>query len=118
MLEMVADSPNTLSASWVIPDPANGIITGYTIRCSTPSVSLLLPGTAQSAALDNLVPFTQYQCSISANTSAGEGPATETQIATTDEDGEPLPPHPRDMKAALLCKPVRGGSLISAEYYI
>ncbi len=91
MLSMVLGLPNTLSASWTAPDPPNGIISGYTIYCST--LSGLLPpfviiGLNTSTRLEGLKAFTEYTCSISANTSAGEGPHSNTEVTATDEDGK------------------------------
>ena len=38
--------------------------------------------------LTGLQPFTVYECSVFANTSAGQGPESETSIAMTTEAGE------------------------------
>ncbi len=90
MLEMVPGSPNTLSASWRIPDPTNGIISGYTISCSSPSGMLepfVFSDSMTTAILENLTPYTVYTCSILATTGAGDGNSSEPQIARTDQDG-------------------------------
>ncbi len=90
MLSMVAGSPTMLSASWMVPDPTNGVITGYTIRCSSTPLGMLPPfiisASVTETNLENLTPFTSYSCSISANTSAGEGGNSNMETATTDED--------------------------------
>ena len=90
---MVGGSPNTLSASWMTPDPANGIITGFTISCNTPGVMLppllvVIDESSVSTTLMDLTAFTEYVCVISANTSAGEGPPSNSDTAMTDEDGK------------------------------
>ena len=84
---MVPGSPNTLSASWDIPEPTNGIISGYTINCNS-SISVTVNGSTLSASLSGLTPFTTYSCTISASTGAGEGNASNTVTAATDEDGK------------------------------
>ncbi len=86
-LSMVSGSPNTFSASWNIPEPTNGIISGYTINCNS-SISVTVTGSTLSASLSGLTPFTTYSCTISASTGAGEGTASNTVTATTDEDGK------------------------------
>ena len=40
------------------------------------------------AALENLTPFTNYTCTISAATGVGSGNLSEPQTASTDEDGK------------------------------
>ena len=91
---MVPDSPRTLMASWMEPDPTNGIISNYTIRCNdTISIVVRAPQvitdvSALSATLDGLTPFTTYECTISASTGAGEGASSGPQNATTDEGGK------------------------------
>ena len=93
MLSMVPDFPRTLMASWMEPDPTNGIISNYTIRCNN-SISnivwvpqVITNLSALTATLDGLTPFTMYECTISASTGAGEGASSGPQSATTDEDG-------------------------------
>lgn len=91
MLSTVLGSPHSLSASWVIPDPTNGIISGYTIYCATLSGQILEPFNIgpedTTAVLDGLTAYTEYDCSISAITGAGEGNLSDPHMATTAEDG-------------------------------
>ena len=81
-------------ASWMEPDPTNGIISNYTIRCNnsnstmTREPQVITDVSALSATLDGLMPFTTYECTISASTGAGEGASSGPQSATTDEEGE------------------------------
>ena len=90
MLSRILESSTTLSATWEEPDPANGMITGYTLRCTASSTTLELEYDVDvnDVMLENLIPFTEYQCTISANTSIGEGPASDMQTAMTDEGGK------------------------------
>ncbi len=71
------------------PNPTNGVITGYTIQCNTSSGFLspwIIDGSEGTTILYNLTTFTEYTCSISANTSAGESVYSDAENATTDED--------------------------------
>ena len=90
-LSEVAGAPTSLLASWAVPDPENGIISGYIINCSTSSGEVLEPFSASSevtsSVLNGLTAFTEYTCVISATTGAGEGSASDIQRATTVEDG-------------------------------
>ena len=91
MLSMVPNSPHTLMASWMEPNPTNG---NYTIRCNNTNTTMarepqvITDVSALSATLDGLTPFTTYECTISASTGAGEGASSDPQSATTDEDGK------------------------------
>jgi uracil phosphoribosyltransferase len=94
---MVEKSPDTLMASWMTPDTTNGIIGRYIIRCnqtnSQTSIMLLDPlivtgNTTFSTTLSSLTAFTDYECTISASTGAGEGNSSDPQNATTDEAGK------------------------------
>ena len=94
MLLIVPGSPNTLSASWMAPDPTNGIVSGYTVYCSTTSSPGLvlepfnIGSEEATTILSGLVAFTEYTCTISATTGAGEGNLTDPRTAITAEDGK------------------------------
>lgn len=79
--------------SWTPPEPPNGIITAYSIFCRlSGDENFTLPEVvmppSMERTLDGLMPFTNYTCVMTANTSAGEGQETEPRTATTDQDGE------------------------------
>ena len=96
----VPGSPNQLSASWSPPIPKNGIIIAYTVYCNTsasqaypeqvigpnvPTVRSVVNGTTLAVILTTgLSPYTQYNCYVTANTSAGEGTPSQIVIAMTD----------------------------------
>ena len=93
MLLMVDESSTTLMATWLTPEPANGVISSYTIACNSIEDPVLMvrfdiSAFNTSTLLTGLQPFTEYQCVISASTGAGEGTASAPQTATTDEAGE------------------------------
>jgi hypothetical protein len=93
MLLMVEGSSSTLMASWMAPDPTNGIIARYTIRCNQTNPNMMLEPmvvtdvSTFSATLRGLTAFTDYECTISASTGAGEGNSSDPQNATTNEAG-------------------------------
>ena len=97
----VAGSSYQLSASWFVPIPRNGIITGYSVYCNTsanqsypeqviipnmPTIRSVVNGTTLAVTFNTgLSPYTQYSCYVTANTSAGEGPPSRTVATTTGE---------------------------------
>ena len=101
---LVVAGPTSLTASWTPPDPANGIITAYTVYCRTsqnqhypeqvPSgdnpftVRATTDGDATDAVINDLEAFTNYSCYVTANTTVGEGEESDTVSERTNEDGE------------------------------
>ena len=86
---LIPESPTTLSVSWMIPDPANGIISNYTVRCHSPSGSFhhySFDGSVTNTSLSNLTGNTEYSCSVLAATSVGEGNSSEYQTARTAQN--------------------------------
>ena len=97
----VDGNPTLLNASWGPPDQPNGMITAYTVYCNTsadqfypeqvPTGNTLFTVQVQngdtSTLVSELTAFTRYECSVTANTSAGEGESSNTQTARTDESG-------------------------------
>ena len=101
-LSPVAGSPSQLSASWSVPIPRNGIITGYSVYCNTsadqsypeqmigsnvPTIRSVVNGTTLVATLSELSPYTQYSCYVIANTSVGEGNPSYVLTTRTVEGG-------------------------------
>ena len=60
-----------------------GDISDYTIR-------VVSNGTQSEAFVEDLTPFTNYECFITANTSVGEGSTSKIDTAITDESSESL----------------------------
>ena len=90
MIAMIPGAPNSLSASWMTPDPTNGIISGYTVDCSSAlqeQISFSFNASERAVTLTNLRAFTNYTCSIYAVTGAGAGNISTAEVAHTDEDG-------------------------------
>ena len=73
----------------------NGVITNYSIYCKFSNYThlgqlqeLRINNIAQQEhLLEDLIPFTEYKCQLTAFTSVGEGPATKLAIIT-NETGE------------------------------
>ena len=87
----------TLLSSWESPLSPNGIITAYTLYCTgteqqfykdqivPEQFSQSLVGNVLSTNLEDLLPFTVYECSITASTSAGEGDESPPVMRRTME---------------------------------
>ena len=100
-LSPVAGSPSQLSASWSVPIPRNGIITGYSVYCNTsanqtypeqvigpnvPTIRSVVNGTTLAVTVNTgLSPYTQYSCYVIANTSVGEGGPSVISTSSTVE---------------------------------
>ena len=71
-----------------MPLEPNGVIAEYQVQCSGGGqmFSVTVPGSQTTAILTELVPYTNYSCSITAYTSAGGGPAATISI-NTEQDG-------------------------------
>ena len=72
----------------------NGMVQNYTVTCNN-SGTFTFDVTTQdeqiSVTLDanfNFVPFTTYECTVSATTNGGVGNASEPSVATTEQDGK------------------------------
>ena len=64
----------------------NGIIIRYLIYCSINGVTIST-SISETSVVISIDPFTNYTCSVSAATMAGDGPPA-TVSGTSDEDGE------------------------------
>ena len=85
--------PNQLMASWSPPNLSNGIITAYTVFCRIVpdeefSIEAYVNGSVVAVKIMGLMPFTSYECYVTANTSIGEGPPSNNGTAMTDEDSK------------------------------
>ena len=99
-LQPIPDVPNQLRIDWTSPTKTNGIITAYTVYCRTyfaqdvigpnlPTVRAIVNATSRNAVFSTgLKAFTSYVCFVTANTSIGEGDASQLVTSTTDESGE------------------------------
>ena len=81
------------------PDQRNGIITGYSIVCmptegGQPVNSVVVTDDGMSGILNATVGMftaaTQYNCAITASTSAGPGPAETRNVITCKETSLPF----------------------------
>ena len=82
---------SSLLASWDVPATRNGIIQGYTVSCNATPMATPITFDAPSDTLvlnlTSLLPFTNYTCSVTANTSAGAGLASNLDLERTNEGG-------------------------------
>ncbi len=56
-----------------------------------PEVQEVVSGTTMGVYVANLTPYTEYECFVTANTSAGEGEPSRVVFATTDESSKNAP---------------------------
>ena len=94
----ISDSPRELQVSWEPPLEPNGIITSYKVYCyetgsrvstnDEDAVTEVVNGAVTEAVVAGLIPYTFYECYVTANTSVGEGNASESASARTDESGK------------------------------
>ena len=87
----VAINPQTsrsLLLSWDPPTQPNGVITGYNYSCYQVESNEIITGsvTTTSTFIQELLPNTNYYCSVSASTLAGVGHSSPTVNATTYEN--------------------------------
>jgi len=88
----------------------NGVILYYTVYCNermsetgsdtsgstetspegsdTSTISSIVLGNETSIVVTELIPYTIYDCYVTANTSVGEGNASLVESAQTDESGQ------------------------------
>ena len=105
-LTPVEESSTQLQAMWLPPEPANGEIIAYTIYCrisleqmyeeQRPEMENIFTeqfsndGSELSAMINGLLPFTNYDCYVTAGTSVGEGSQSNNSTARTSEAGKSL----------------------------
>ena len=108
-IQSIAGSPTELLVMWDPPAEPNGVILTYTVYCyvlandSLASESFLLPldsivtmmpsftqvpGNQTEVVVVDLVPYTDYFCFITANTSIGESNSSNIVFNRTDESGK------------------------------
>ena len=79
----VSDGVSDVTFQWSSPPEgtANGVITHYTVTCNSSTEDT--PGQELSLVVTSLSPGTWYSCSVSASTSAGEGPQSDSMAVLT-----------------------------------
>ena len=88
---VTASGSRALQLSWDPPEEAkrNGEITGYQVECNSTLSSNVenISGGITSTRIEDLTPFTSYNCSVSASNVAGNGPKAYI-TGTTAEEGK------------------------------
>lgn len=88
MIVSVVNS-TAIEVEWSPPETPNGVIIYYTIYINAiPTLNISARVGNQSAVMEGLSPHQQVNVSISASTSAGEGPVSPQETVTTHETGE------------------------------
>ena len=95
MFSVFDDVPELLDFFWEPPPPVqqNGIITGYSIVCTPSGIGQPVNDTVTddimsdtlNATVGMFTPATQYNCAITASTSAGPGDAETRNVITCKE---------------------------------
>ena len=108
--------PNELLVTWTTPEDPNGIILNYTVYCdevtsdeegsaasasgdgilipedskllNITTVKVVLSGNELFVVVMELIPYTFYDCYVTANTSVGEGNSSMVESVQTDEAGQ------------------------------
>ena len=93
-----AVSATELSASWLEPDPTNGVILNYTVICNITNnqfyleqdptggeVPIVSSTQMLSLNISGLQPFTEYECNVVASTSVGQGDPSQSEVRRTTE---------------------------------
>lgn len=89
-IKAVASSSNSIIVSWQPPLRSNGVITSYSVHVHGPEGKWLrraLPSHQTSYQAENLTKRIQYECSIAAITSVGEGPRTPSVTVSPSSEG-------------------------------
>ena len=109
----VQGSPSQLQVFWDPPNQPNGLILSYNVYCYEITINdgsgsgsgsenqilhpvdandalqlMVFPGNVTEATVSGLIPYTQYNCYVTANTSVGEGNVIVVQSARTDESSK------------------------------
>ena len=91
-LTVEATTAESISLSWSPPDvqSQNGDITGYLINvtASETGETFQVSSTTTNLVLHQLRPFTSYNCTVAAMTSAGIGPFSISLTVQTNETGK------------------------------
>ena len=81
----IVENSITIAFIWSAPSTPNGIITEYQLQCSGGGQVFNLTVMETTTTLSGLLPYTNYSCSITARTSAGEGPTATTSVITSQD---------------------------------
>ena len=88
-------SPTSILLTWSPPSASdhNGVITGYVIKVTEINTQFTTQQTlhdGENITIISLSPFTNYLCTVAAQTSAGLGPFGPGQVIQTQESGRLL----------------------------
>ena len=102
-LSPVSHSPNKLIATWMPPAVTFGNVNNYIVYCNTsdnqtypeqvigknvPTNRTVVNGTTLSVTIIGFMPFTQYDCYVTASSTVGEGTASLLARNRTDQSGK------------------------------
>ena len=91
-LTVEATTSDSITLNWIPPDiqSRNGIITGYLVNVTAVETgeTFQASSTTTNLVVQSLEPFTTYNCTIAAETSAGIGPFSIPLTVQTNETGK------------------------------
>ena len=111
IVQQVDGSSTSLNASWTEPLTFNGILTNYSVYCRVSNeqfypeqetedgyfINSATPETL-SLTITELLPFTSYDCYVTASTIGGESEPSTNESARTDEDVPTVPENFTDIE--------------------
>ena len=90
-VQVTGNSPSSVLVSWTPPSTSNGIITSYKLYVDhndgSPMSVIQSSSNSTNYTVTSLDPYQAISVHISATTSAGEGPASETVTGRSRELG-------------------------------
>ena len=90
---LVSPTATTLNLQWTVPEMTNGDLLYYNYSCASTNRTEIhyLQGGVQpsliSTSLGELFPFSEYRCVVTASTSAGTSPDSNTATGVTAQSG-------------------------------
>ena len=89
-LQVTGSSPSSVFVSWIEPTVPNGVITGYNIYVNYSAgspVAMLHSSSSTNYTITGLTPYQLSTVAVSATTTAGEGPLSESVSGRSTEEG-------------------------------
>ena len=89
LFQAVSIGARSAILSWELPIESgrNGNITSYSVACSDADINLIVNDEVSdtSFTVEGLQPYSQYNCTVTASTSAGEGPPAQLTFNTMED---------------------------------
>ena len=90
-LQVTGSSPSSVFVSWIEPTVPNGVITGYNLYVNysdgSPVAMLASSSFSTNYTITGLTPYQLITVAVSATTTAGEGPLSDSASGRSTEEG-------------------------------